>query len=231
MSANALARAVSRLALLGPEQELAIDIADEGLRTALGSLATSAGAILYDAAAGETSICPNGVVDLATVPAPLVPERVKRLIGRVAPGGTVIVIVHSGLDNPQHAAQVWGVSFDLHKVHGEKVEDAIILRGTRRLPIERSRLKALRQIAHALPATVLIGREGLTSSLIAAAQSALERHGLVKIRQTPMCKLPKAEVVSDLLWATGAQLVSRIGGVSVLYRGDVPFEPPRSQKG
>jgi RNA-binding protein len=228
MSTTNLARIVSRLASFGPQQEFAVDLADDALRTALESLASSAGATMLPA--DDTSTAPAGIIDIPLPPLPLMPARVKALIGRVAQGGQVVVVIQHCEDNPQHAAQQLGPLFDLHKVHGEREGDTIILRGTRRLPIERARMKVLRQIAHDLPATVLIGREGLSASLIAAAQVALERHGLVKVRQTSMCKTPKEEVVSDLVWATGGQVVSRIGRVTVLYRSDLAFEPPKSHR-
>ncbi len=230
MTTPQLARTLSRLGAFGPDTEFLVDLEDAELSAALGSLAESAGTMLLQAADSPVTAA-GGIVDLGAPPAPLVPARVKALIGRVAQGGTVLVVMRGGPENAQQAAQQWGVCFDLHKVHGEKVGDVTVLRGLRRLPIERSRLKALKQIAHDLPATVLIGREGLSSSLVAAAQAALERHGIVKVRQTPMCKTPKEEILSDLVWATGGQVISRIGRVTVLYRSDVAFEPPRSQKG
>jgi RNA-binding protein len=232
MSHATLARLVSRLASLGPGEELLVDLADADLGAALGSLASSAGATLLDAAEpeGPTTV-PGAIIDLPLPPAPLVPARVKAAIGRVAPGGLVVIVIHRGLDNPQAAAQAWGASFDLQKVHGERDGEAVVLRGHRRLPLERARLKDLKPLAHALPATVLIGREGLTTSLVAATQAALERHGLVKVRQTPMCKAPRDEILSDLQWSTGGRLVSRVGRVVVLYRADVPLDPPRAQRG
>jgi RNA-binding protein len=232
MTIASLARIVSRLAALGPSEEYLVAVEDAELRAALTSFAESAGAsflTLDDPDLAAT--VPAAIVDLPLPPSPLVPARVKSTIGRVAPGGLVVVVIRAGLDNPQAAAQAFGPCFDLHKVHGERDGDAIVLRGLRRQPLERGRLKDLKPLAHNLPATVLIGREGLSMSLVAATQSALERHGLVKVRQTQMCKAPRDEILSDLQWATGGRLVSRIGRVAVLYRADVPLEPPRSHRG
>jgi RNA-binding protein len=231
MSIASLARIVSRLANLGPGEEYLATLDHAELRAALASFTESAGATLLSLDdPGLATTVPAAIVDLPLPPAPLVPARVKSTIGRVAPGGLVVVIVHAGLDNPQAAAQALGPCFDLHKVHAERDGDVVVLRGLRRQPLERARLKDLKPLAHALPATVLIGREGLSMSLIAATQAALERHGLVKVRQTPMCKAPRDEILSDLQWATGGRLVSRIGRVAVLYRADVPLAPPRSHR-
>ncbi len=231
MSTASLARIISRLANLGPGEEYLASLEDADLQVSLASLAESAGASLLSPGDAELpATVPAAIVGLALPPAPLVPARVKSAIGRVAPGGLVVVIIHAGLDNPQAAAQAFGPVFDLHKVHGERDGDVIVLRGLRRLPLERARLKDLKPLAHDLPATVLIGREGLSMSLVAATQAALERHGLVKVRQTAMCKTPRDEILSDLQWATGGRVVSRIGRVAVLYRGDVPLSPPRSHR-
>jgi len=231
MSTTQFARTISRLASFGPESEFLVDLANVELGAALTSLAESSGATLTNAADSKALDAAGCIIDIELLPAPLVPQRVKDLISRVVQGGIVVVIVGGCIENPQQAAQHWGVCFDLHKVHGEKIGETVILRSHRRLPIERSRRKELRQIAHGLQATVQIGREGLSTSLVAATQAALERHGIVKVRQTAMCKTPKDEISSDLAWATGGQIVSKVGGVTVLYRGDIAFDPPRKQKG
>ena len=66
---------------------------------------------------------------------------------------------------------------------------------------------------------------------MAAAETALQRHGLVKVKLTPQCKLEKGEAARALAWGTGGDLVQRIGKTALLWRRDVPLDPPGKQSG
>lgn len=216
-----LARVTARLLDLRPGLELALDIEQPELRAALESLLTSAGATIVD------GIAPAGVVDVATAPDPLVPARGKALVERVAPGGLVVVVLHSGADNPQHAAQVFGPAFDLAKVHGEAEEAAVVLRGTRRPAIGREKAKELRGHSHHMEPTIMIGKDGLSAGLVESAREALLRHGLIKAKITPHTarRVDTDDVALELAWAAGGQLVQRVGHTCLIYRPDAPLAP------
>lgn len=219
-----LARTIARLLDLAPGKELALDLETPELQAALGSLLASAGAVVVP------EIAPAGVVEIPKAPAPLVPERARALISRVAPGGVVIVVMHDATENADQLAHRFGPVFDLDHVHGEPCwigEDAIVvLRGLRRPQPSRARIKELRGIAHDLEASILIGRDGLSAGLVASAREALERHGLVKAKLTPRARLDKDDSAVELAWAAGGQLVQRVGKTAVLFRPDVPLQPP-----
>ncbi len=226
MSSLRIARTIVRLLELPTEPtDVALDIADPDVRSAVESLLTSAGARV------TTDVAGVGVVYLASPPAPLVPADARALVERVAPGGRVVVGFATCPHNPAYAASFIGPSFDLTHVHGESGEaGAVILRGVRRATPGKEQVKSLRGQGHRLEATVLVGREGLTAGLVASARDALARHGLIKARLTPQCKLDKDEASRDLAWAAGGQLVQRVGKMSLLYRSDVPLKPPVSRR-
>jgi len=216
-----LARITARLLELKNGLELAMDVEQPELKAGLESLFQSAGVSAVD------GIAPTGLVDLAVAPDPLVPARAKALIERVAPGGHVVVVLHSGVENAQTAAQVLGPTFDLHKVHGEADEGVVLLRGTRRAAISRDKAKELRGLSHAMEPTVMIGKEELTTSLVQSAREALVRHGLIKCKIVPHTarRVDTDEVAEELAWAAGGQLVQRVGHVCLIYRADVPLAP------
>lgn len=219
-----LARTIARFLELGPDKEVALDLQRDAVSQALTSLITSSGAHIADA--GAITQC--GVVE-TSLPNPLVDERARALVARVLPGGTVVVVIPGAHTNPQAAAQKFGPSFDLEKVHAELETDgegALVLRGTRRRQPSKDRIKELKGIAHNLEASVLIGMDGLSEGLVASAREALARHGLIKAKMTPRARLDKNDMAVELAWAIGGQVIQRVGKTAVIYRPDVPFHPP-----
>ncbi len=224
-----LARTVARLLELAPDREIAIAITTPELQTAFESLVSSAGASIV-----AEEIAPSGVVEIAGPPAPLVPENARELISRVVPGGSVVVIIHHAAGSAAALAHKLGPLFDLDHVHGEAGPEGdhpiIVLRGLRRPQPTRTRIKELRGLAHNLEASILIGRDGLSEGLVASAREALERHGLVKAKLTPRARLDKQDSAVELAWAAGGQLVQRVGKTAVIFRPDVPLQPPTSRE-
>lgn len=221
-----LARTIARFLELGPDKEVAVQLERDAISQALTSLVTSSGAHLADP--GAVTQC--GVVE-TSLPNPLVDARARELVARVLPGGTVVVVIpmSAGEANPQAAAQKYGPSFDLEKVHAEFEADgdgALVMRGLRRRQPSRDRIKELKGIAHNLEASVLIGMDGLSEGLVASAREALARHGIIKAKMTPRARLDKDDMAVELAWAIGGQVVQRVGKTAVIYRPDVPFHPP-----
>ncbi|MCC6624891.1 MAG: YhbY family RNA-binding protein [Deltaproteobacteria bacterium] len=222
-----IARIVSRLLEPRPGLEVALDVTSPELAAGLASLFTSAGVTVV-----PDGIAPAGIVEVEAAPSPLVPERAKLLVERVAPGGTVIVVIAGGFDNPQQAAATFGPSFDLHKVHGEAEDGAVVLRGTRRAAVDRETMKRLRGLAHAMEPTIMIGKEGLTEGLVTSAREALLRHGLVKARITPHTarRVDTDDYARELAWAAGGQLLQRVGHTALVYRPDVELAPATKRR-
>ena len=205
---------------------LAIDVEDAELGEAIGSLAAAAGAEL--AGADETDAT-AGLVDLAEPLGAHLPSRLRRLVSRVAPGGMVAVLLHAGTGGASveafSAAQ--RARFDLARAHGAWVgAGAALVAGARRERLSGAERKRLRGMGHALEPTVLVGRSGPTAELVEAARGAVERHGLLKVKLTPQCGSSVEEVAETLAWATGSQLVQRVGRTLLLFRPDVALAPP-----
>lgn len=221
-----LARTIARFLELGPDKEVAVQLERDAVSQALTSLITSSGAHLADP--GAVTQC--GVVE-TSLPDPLVDARARELVSRILPGGMVVVVIpmSAGEANPQAAAQKYGPSFDLEKVHAEFEADgegALVMRGTRRRQPSRDRIKELKGIAHNLEASVLIGMDGLSEGLVASAREALARHGIIKAKMTPRARLDKDDMAVELAWAIGGQVIQRVGKTAVIYRPDVPLHPP-----
>ena len=91
--------------------------------------------------------------------------------------------------------------------------------------------RKLRGLGHALDASVQIGRAGLTDSALEAVQAGVKRHGLLKVKLSPQCELDKNLAARELAAATGSQLIQRVGKTALIYRADVPLDPPTRKTG
>ncbi|MDQ3286793.1 MAG: ribosome assembly RNA-binding protein YhbY [Pseudomonadota bacterium] len=76
----------------------------------------------------------------------------------------------------------------------------------------------LRGQAHDLRAMLQVGGKGITDSLVAELDSALEQHELVKVKVGAEDRDARDVMITTLSERTGAALVQRIGHVAVLYR-------------
>lgn len=80
-----------------------------------------------------------------------------------------------------------------------------------------SQRKFLRGEAHHLDPIVLIGKSGVTESLIGAAASALEAHELLKVRFNDF-KDQKQDLAREIEEKTGSELCGMIGHVAIFFR-------------
>ncbi|MGE8225891.1 ribosome assembly RNA-binding protein YhbY [Stenotrophomonas pigmentata] len=76
----------------------------------------------------------------------------------------------------------------------------------------------LRGIAHDLKALLQIGGKGVTPAFLAELDEVLERHELVKVKVAAEDREARDTLIEELIQASGAALVQRIGHVAVLYR-------------
>ena len=82
--------------------------------------------------------------------------------------------------------------------------------------------KYLRGIAHDLKPVVQVGEKGITDSVIAAVESALLTHELIKVRLLE--PEDKKGMANDLAARTGAAMCGLIGHTVILYK-EHPEEP------
>lgn len=80
---------------------------------------------------------------------------------------------------------------------------------------QRSYLKSL---ANNLDPLLQVGKNGVTDSLIIQLDELLESHELVKVRVLKNSPVLAKEIIDDILEATGAEFVQRIGNKLTIYR-------------
>jgi RNA-binding protein len=81
----------------------------------------------------------------------------------------------------------------------------------------------LRALSNRLPATVRVGKDGVSDALVAKVAAELAHRELVKVALNPNAEVTPAAVARQLPEATGAQWVQTLGRTIVLYR---PADPP-----
>ena len=77
--------------------------------------------------------------------------------------------------------------------------------------------KFLRGMANRLEALIIVGKQGVTESLVRATDAELESHELIKVRFNEH-KDEKDALSEKIADGTSAEIVGRIGHVMVLYR-------------
>ncbi len=78
--------------------------------------------------------------------------------------------------------------------------------------------KLLRSLSHPRKPIVTIGRNGLTDSVLAELDKALEHHELVKVKVKIGDREERSAMVNALCERSGATLIQRVGFVATLFR-------------
>jgi RNA-binding protein len=79
--------------------------------------------------------------------------------------------------------------------------------------------KYLRGLAHGLKPIILIGKEGITETVVRATEEGLSQHELIKIKFNEFKdKGQKVAFSGELIAGTGGALVGMIGHTVILYR-------------
>jgi RNA-binding protein len=76
----------------------------------------------------------------------------------------------------------------------------------------------LRSLGHALSPVVQIGRGGITDQVVAAIDSALTSHELIKVRLGSANDLERQEAADQAAQATGSEVAQVLGNTVLLYR-------------
>ncbi len=88
--------------------------------------------------------------------------------------------------------------------------------------------KYFRQIGHTLQPVVTLGDKGLTDTVLAEIERALEDHELIKVRINADSREQKAAFIETICSTTGAEIVQTIGHVVLLYRAAQQPDPKLS---
>lgn len=86
------------------------------------------------------------------------------------------------------------------------------------MPLSPSQRRYLRGLAHPLKPVLLLGGKGITPSVLAELNHALDDHELLKVKLSGEDREQRESSLTQLLDASGAESVQRIGHVAVLYR-------------
>ena len=78
--------------------------------------------------------------------------------------------------------------------------------------------KYLRGLAHPLKPVLHVGQSGVTPELMAELDHTLEHHELIKVRVRVGERARRDLAITELADQSGAELVTRIGNIAVLYR-------------
>ena len=86
------------------------------------------------------------------------------------------------------------------------------------MAITGKQVRQLRSMANTLKTTVIVGKSGVTASVLKQVEDALEAHELIKV--SVLCETGKdaAQTGHEMAEATNSELVQVIGKRVVLYR-------------
>jgi RNA-binding protein len=86
------------------------------------------------------------------------------------------------------------------------------------IALSNAQKRYLRGLAHDLKPVVMVGAKGVGASLLAELEQALELHELVKVKVAAEDREQRDAWIAEMVEASQASLVARIGHVAVLYR-------------
>ena len=84
--------------------------------------------------------------------------------------------------------------------------------------LSKDRIKELRALAHNLKPVVMLGGKGLSESVLAEIDRALEDHELIKVKVAAGDRDSRKAVVEEICNSSRAALIQEIGRVLVLFR-------------
>jgi len=85
-------------------------------------------------------------------------------------------------------------------------------------------IRKLRGLAHHLKPVLMIGNQGITDNVLTELEISLNVHELIKVSIASPERDSRVEMTHELCKKSGADLVQKIGKISILYR---PANPPR----
>ena len=86
------------------------------------------------------------------------------------------------------------------------------------MSLTESQKKSLRGLGHTLDPVVTIGNAGLTEAVQREFDTSIAHHELIKVKVRVGDRKLRDEIIDTLCSAGGADLVTRIGNVALVYR-------------
>ncbi len=87
--------------------------------------------------------------------------------------------------------------------------------------------KYLKGLGHHLSPLAMIGREGISKSLVTAVNDVLKAHELVKMKVQNNCPIDRKEVAVNIGEATGSAVVQILGKTILLYHENADLDPEK----
>ena len=94
------------------------------------------------------------------------------------------------------------------------------------MPISDKQRRWLKAQAHHRKPVVSVGQAGVTERLLAELEGALAHHELLKVKVAAGDRDLRDGMIAQMVEATRAELVNRIGNVAVLYRANPKKRSP-----
>ena len=86
------------------------------------------------------------------------------------------------------------------------------------MPLSSEQKRRFRKIGHHLKPVVIVADQGLSESVLAEIERALEDHELIKIKCNVMEREDKTALMTAICEETGAELAQSVGKIGLYYR-------------
>ncbi|GED23115.1 ribosome assembly RNA-binding protein YhbY [Halomonas sabkhae] len=96
------------------------------------------------------------------------------------------------------------------------------------MSLSQAQKKAFRSIGHHLDPVVMVSENGISEGVIAELDRALTDHELIKVKLALPEREDRTAMIEELLDASGAELIQKIGKVALLYRHNPKVNPKLS---
>ena len=96
------------------------------------------------------------------------------------------------------------------------------------MSLSQAQKKAFRSIGHHLDPVVTVSENGASEGVLAELDRALRDHELVKVKLALPDRDDRAAMLDELVTASGAELVQKIGKMALLYRHNPRVNPKLS---
>jgi len=93
--------------------------------------------------------------------------------------------------------------------------------------ISNKEARHLRSLGHHLTPLVMLGREGVTDTVLASLDILLTKRELLKVKIQNNCPLDRKKAAEKLSAATGAAVAQVIGKMILLYRHNPDLPPEK----
>jgi RNA-binding protein len=126
----------------------------------------------------------------------------------------------------QHAARRCDRELVLFSHIGFLLYSAYFKQVTLFMAVTDKQKRYLKGLAHSLKPVVMVGNSGLTESVVAEINNALEHHELIKVRISGQERAERKAMLDEIAQTTGADLILVIGNIGGFYR---PAKDPSIQ--